>query len=390
MTGRRVARAGLAIALGALVAGPGVAQTTPEQLHPTLDLLGDFDYAVRMEASRTVRRAPPEVAVPLLVETVSQHPNSYVQFRAIVLLDGFGDARTRSVFEAALASPNDRLRAVAYDYFEQEPDPGVIPKLLAAFDTETSEFVRPALVRALAAHDDNAAVRERLVRDIDRGEGFFRGAVIEALGDRSAEYALEPLVRIAQEAGSLQDDALLALGKIGGAQAEATLRAVQRNASETLQPVVSSAACLLNIDYANQLLYVTDALRYGAEIADGDSQDLVRSAASGLAALAVRGNRDALDALFETGQDARGAARAPIALALGTVALRSPDIVRAALEERPTPDADLLLLRDAFDMLDEDFAEERFYVLMRSAYWAGAEGSDQRRVAEAAIEVLEF
>ena len=390
MTGRRVARAGLAIALGALVAGPGVAQTTPEQLHQTLDLLGDFDYAVRMEASRTVRRAPPEVAVPLLVETVSQHPNSYVQFRAIVLLDGFGDSRTRSVFEAALASPNDRLRAVAYDYFEQEPDPGVIPKLLAAFDTETSEFVRPALVRALAAHDDNAAVRERLVRDIDRGEGFFRGAVIEALGDRSAEYALEPLVRIAQEAGSLQDDALLALGKIGGAQAEATLRAVQRNASETLQPVVSSAACLLNIDYANQLLYVTDALRYGAEIADGDSQDLVRSAASGLAALAVRGNRDALDALFETGQDARGAARAPIALALGTVALRSPDIVRAALEERPTPDEDLLLLRDAFDMLDEDFAEERFYVLMRSAYWAGAEDSDQRRVAEAAIEVLEF
>ena len=161
MTGRRVARAGLVIALGALVAGPGVAQTTPEQLHPTLDLVGDFDYAVRMEASRTVRRAPPEVAVPLLVETVSQYPNSYVQFRAIVLLDGFGDARARSVFEAAL-------------------------------------------------------------------------------------------------------------------------------------------------------------------------------------------------------------------------------------EECPTPDEDLLLLRDAFDMLDEDFAEEWFYVLMRSAYWAGAEGSDQRRVAEAAIEVLEF
>ena len=64
--------------------------------------------------------------------------------------------------------------------------------------------------------------------------------------------------------------------------------------------------------------------------------------------------------------------------------------MRAALEERPTPDADLLLLRDVFDMLDEDFAEERFYALMRSACWAAAEGSDQRRVAEAAIEVLEF
>ena len=61
MTGRRVARAWLPIALGALVAGPAVAQTISEQLRPTLDLLGDFDHAVRMEASRTVRRAPPEV-----------------------------------------------------------------------------------------------------------------------------------------------------------------------------------------------------------------------------------------------------------------------------------------------------------------------------------------
>ena len=143
MTGRRVACAGLAIALGVLVAEPGTAQTTPDQLRPTLDLLGDFDYAVRMEASRTLRRAPPEVAVPLLVETVSQHPDSYVQFRAIGLLDGFGDPRSRSVFEEALASPNDRVRAVAYDYFEQEPDRGVIPKLLTAFDTETSDVRAP-------------------------------------------------------------------------------------------------------------------------------------------------------------------------------------------------------------------------------------------------------
>ena len=157
MTGCRVARAGLAIALGALVAGPGVAQTIPKQLRPTLHRLGDFDYAVRMEASCTVRRAPPEVAVPLLVETVSEHPDSYVQFRAIVLLDGFGDARTGLMFEAALASPNDRLRAVAYDYFKQEPDPGVIPKLLTAFETETSEVCAPGSGSGPGAHDDSAA-----------------------------------------------------------------------------------------------------------------------------------------------------------------------------------------------------------------------------------------
>ena len=390
MTGRRVACAGVAIALGALSVVPGVAQTNADQLRQALDGLGDFDYAVRMETSRMVRRASPAVAVPLLLEAARQHADSYVQFRAVVLLYGFSDPGIRPVFETALESPNDRVRAAAYDYLEQKPDPGVIPKLLAAFDTETSEFVRPALVRALAAHDDDAAVRDRLVLDIDRGEGFFRGAVIEALGDRGAAYALEPLIRIAEEPGPLQDDALLALGKIGGGRARATLGIVQRTAAPALQPIVSAAACLLNLDSADQLRYLTAALQYGAKTDDGDAQELLRSAASGLAALAVRGNREALDALLETGRNASGPARAPIALALGTVALRSPEIVQVALVERSTLDADLLLLRDAFDMLDEDFAEERFYVLMRSAYWAAVEGSIQRRVAEAAIEVLEF
>ena len=33
---------------------------------------------------------------------------------------------------AALGLQNDRLRTVAYTYFEHNPDPTVIPKLLAA------------------------------------------------------------------------------------------------------------------------------------------------------------------------------------------------------------------------------------------------------------------
>ena len=113
----------------------------------------------------------------------------------------------------------DRVRAAAYDYAEHAPDPMLVPKLLTALDRETSEFVRPALVRALAAHDDDAAVRARLVRDVDEGEAYFRGGVIEALGDYGASYAVEPLVRIASEGGPLRDDALLALGKIGDERA---------------------------------------------------------------------------------------------------------------------------------------------------------------------------
>ena len=53
----------------------------------------------------------------------------------------------------ALTSPNDRLRTVAYSFFEHNPDPSMVTqRLLAALDKEQAEFVRPALVRALAAH----------------------------------------------------------------------------------------------------------------------------------------------------------------------------------------------------------------------------------------------
>ena len=49
-----------------------------------------------------------------------------------------------------------------------------------------------------------------------------------------------------------------------------------------------------------------------------------------------------------------------------------------------------LLLRDAFDMLEEDYAEERFYAAVRRAFWAAPEGSPERRAAQTLITALEF
>jgi hypothetical protein len=48
------------------------------------------------------------------------------------------------------------------------------------------------------------------------------------------------------------------------------------------------------------------------------------------------------------------------------------------------------LLREAFDMFEEDFEEERFYVTVRRAYWQAPEGSPRRQAAEALIKGLEF
>src|SRR6266852_183477 len=162
---------------------------SPAQLQAAIGKLGDLDYATRTTASRTVRRTASAQAVPALLQAVAEQPDGYVRYRALVLLTGFNDPRTKDSMRESLVSPNDRLRIVAYSFFEHNPDRAMIPQFLSALEKETAEFVRPALVRALAAlaamppggdsGDNIARARQALVRDVGRGEDFFRGAVIE-------------------------------------------------------------------------------------------------------------------------------------------------------------------------------------------------------------------
>ena len=355
-------------------------------LATAIDQLGDFDYDVRTRASSLVRRAPEEQARAALAPAVNGHEDGYVRFRALVLLIGFGGAVAKETVLGVMADPNDRLRAVAFGYFEHHPDPAMAGPLLAALETETSEFVRPALIRALAAHDADPAVRERLVVDIDRGVDFFRGAVIEALGDNRAAYALDSLMRIAGEPGPLQDDAILALARIGDTRALNTIGSLQGQDAE-LEPMVSAAAALLGAD-RRHVTFVADSLRFAA--AGGDRRDLLRSAASGLGALVSSGDAGALQVLFDVGVGAPDAAREPIALVLGTLAMRHPSAVLAHLETRTDLGAAALLLRDAFDMLDEDLEEERFFMTARAVFWAAPERSSARTVTAELIRVLEF
>src|SRR5216683_5558368 len=124
---------------------------SPGQLKAAIDKLGDLDYDTRTAASRTVRRVPGAQAVPALLQAVAEHTDGYVRYRALVLLTGFNDPRAKDSMREALASPNDRLRATAFGFFEHNPDPSMIPSFLDALDKEQGEFVRPALVRAVAA-----------------------------------------------------------------------------------------------------------------------------------------------------------------------------------------------------------------------------------------------
>jgi HEAT repeat protein len=186
----------------------------------------------------------------------------------------------------SLASPNDRLRSVAYSYFEHNPDPSMIAPFLDALDKEVAEFVRPSLVRALAALGTDPRVRSALVRESGRGQDYFRSAVIEALGDYKARYAVDALLGIAKLDGPLADDAALALGKIGDRRARDTLIDLQHNGAPTLQPSVVAALCLIGDACAPGEKYLVDALTYAG--ANAGNQELLRGAAAGLGAWACR------------------------------------------------------------------------------------------------------
>jgi HEAT repeat protein len=287
-----------------------------------------------------------------------------------------------------LADKNDRLRAVAYAFFEHNPDPAALPRLIAALPKEESEFVRPALTRAIAAHGTQKAAQEAMTRPVVSGQGFFRSAAIEAVGDYKGAYALATLTEVAKLEGPLQDDAVLALGKIGDKRAIETFAALQRSAPRSVQPAIAAAICLIGVNCSSHLGYLAESLKFG--IAQVGFQELLRGAASGLAALGVAGNEEAVRTLVEHGGPSRDPARATIALAIGTVALRNTPMILKVLEREADPAHALELLREAFDMLEEDFVEERFFVTVRRAFWQAAPGSPARTIADALIQKLEF
>ena len=342
---------------------------------------------MRTQASSQIRRAPVEEAQAALAAAVATHEDGYVRYRALVLLVGFGGAPAKAAVLDVLDDENDRLRAVAYGYFEHEPDPAMTARFLETLDTETSEFVRPALIRALAALDDDPVVRERLLADIYRGVDFFRGAVIEALGDRGATYALDALMVVASAFGPLQDDAVLALTRIADPRALWSIAALQ-GVDPELEPMVSAAAAAFGADRDAHFRFLVDTFKFS--VAAGDERDLVRAAAAGLGALATTGDTEALRTLFDVAVTAPDAEREAIALVVGTLALRRPRAVLDYLGTRADLADAALVVRDAFDMLDEDLEEERFFMTARSTFWGAPEGSAARATSDELIRVLEF
>ena len=407
----RITTSALAFALaGLLSAGVVCAQTpaaaaaaqergpqalSPEAIQSSIDALGNVDasassaaFDTRMNAARALRRALADAVAPALIQAVESHNNAYVRFRALVLLTSFNDARTPAVMREIVSNPNDRLRTVAYGYYEHRPIAEMIPVLLKALDREDSEFVRPALVRALAAQASDPRVRETLLQEVGRGEDYFRSAVIEALGDYHASYALEPLLQIARLGGPLQIDAVIALGKLKDQRALETLATLQRSASRETQPAIAAAICLLGINCDAHFAFLVDTLKFADK--NPGYQALLRNTVASLVALANAGNPQALQALFDVGIPSNDPPRAPMALGVGTVAIRNAPLMLSFLESSQNRAAAIDLVAEGFDMLEEDYEEEGFFAAVRRGYWQAPEESAMRKVGQTLIDKLEF
>lgn len=366
----------------------GPTATSPAELKTAIDTLGAGEYDARVKAGRTIRRTAPAQVVPALMQAVREHGDGYVRFKALVLLTGFPDPRTPELMEEAMASPNDRLREVAYGYFEAHPTPAMIPRLLTALEKEQGDFARPLLVRALAAQASDPKVRDALIRDAGRGLDYFRSTVIEALGDYKVTAAIPRLVEIAKLDGPLQDDAAMALGKMGDKSVMPTLAALQRTAPRESQPTVAAAICLTGTNCSSHISYLQKTLAFAEDFPG--YQELLRGAASGLGAIGAGGNEEAVTILFDIGVPSQDPLRAPVALALGLISLRNTPLMLKVLASRKDQAESLSLLAESFDMLEEALEEEQFYVFVRRTYWEAADGSATRKLCEQLITKLDF
>jgi len=349
-----------------------------------IDALSAFDYGTRMNAARMVRRTAASEAIPALSRAVRTHTDQFVRYRALVLLSAFNDPGTGATMRGLLPDRNDRVREVAYRWFERRPEPALHETLLAALNTEQAEFVRPALIRALAAHADNMAVERALLAEAGRGFDFFRSAVIQALGEHRATYAVKTIIPITALEGPLQDDAILALGRIGDRAAVPTLSSLTTVPPEAA-PALEAARCMLGDKCDERIAWLAQSARAQERPA------IARATVAALGAVASEGQSAAIDALFEL-ERTNNRLRGDVAVTLGTMALRRPEETIKWLAEAPADRRTraIELLREGFESLEEDFAEEQFFATARAAYWAAPEGSAARTLTASLIDRLEF
>lgn len=375
----------LGTAAGAAAQAPA-AQPPAATIEQDINQLSNFDFDARNVASRRLRRVDAAQAVPALTAAVKNHTDQFVRFRALVLLTGFNDRGTPDLMRTLVADKSDRIREVAYRWFAAHPEPSLVPTLLERLQTETAEFVRPALVAALAAVGSDPQVQRPMIAEAGRGMDFFRIAVIEALGRNHAAYAADAIADAAKNEGPLQDDAVLALARIGDKRALAVTPPAG-DAGAEVAATLHAANCLLGGDCAAEAKALVDAA------AKGETPQVIQASVTALAAIAAKPDTAATSQLVQIARTGSTVASDQALVEFSIMAVRDPQQVLAWLDTVTDPeihDQVIELLATGFERLEEDFAEEQFYGAARAAYWAAPEGSPVRTRMAAIIDALQF
>ena len=166
------------------------------------------------------------------------------------------------------------------------PSREILPALIAALEREQSEFVRPALTRALAASQADPAVQKALEPLIMRGEDYFRGSLIEALGDYQAAWAREPSPKSPCLPGRYRMTRLWRLRKIEAVSRYPCSPLCRKPRAMRHSRPLAVATCLITKDCAAHLDYLTKTLTFAAarpKTPGVASQCVVRSWSSGQA-----------------------------------------------------------------------------------------------------------
>jgi hypothetical protein len=104
----------------------------------------------------------------------------------------------------------------------------------------------------------------------------------------------------------------------------------------------------------------------------------------------LHGRVESANALFQIGIPSRDPTRAPVALALATIALRNTALMLPVLEKHPNRTEAIALMAEGFDMLEEDLDKERFFARTRRSYWESKEESPTRNLMQTLIGQLDF
>ena len=229
-------------------------------------------------------------------------------------------------------------------------------------------------------------MQRALTAEASRGLDFFRSAVIEVLGEHRAAYAVPVVAAVADLDGPLQDDAVLALGRIGDRRAVAAL-ASSTGAPQEIAPALQAAQCLLGDNCEGRIAWLAQAARSPAA-----RPETARAAIAALGVVAAQGPAAALLALMGLANEDAERLRREATFAFSGVALRQPDEIIMWIGAAPDDvrARAIDLLREGFEGLEEDFAEEYFFAVARAAYWRADEGSARRTSIATLIDRLEF